>query len=75
MSGATAAARCDSRTWSAALSRKKPIDEITDSVFPRRLSARSRRLPRTESPTTSAPASTDTAAATPSTTAMLVRQW
>ena len=39
--------------------------DITYSVLPRRDSTRSRRLARTESPTSSAPASTATAVATP----------
>ena len=44
------------------------------SVAPSRCSTRSRRLPRTESPTRSAPDNTVTAAATPATTATFVRQ-
>ena len=54
---------------------RSPIDETTWPVRPSRDSTRSRRLPRTESPTSSAPPSTDTAAATPRPTARLVRQW
>ena len=71
-----ASARCalDERCVVDSPSRKKPSDEITCSVRPSRPSARSRRLPRTESPTINAPARTATAAATPSITAELVRQ-
>ena len=59
---------------SASASRKNPV-ETTDAIgAAERCSTRSRRLPRTESPTSSAPASTATAVATPSTTARLVRQ-
>ena len=43
-------------------------------MLPSRDTASSRRLAFTDEPTTSAPASTDTAIATPATTARLVRQ-
>src|SRR3954466_5072142 len=59
----------------ASASRKKSVDEITTPARPIRAMVMSRKLPRTESPTSSAPASTDTAAATPATTARFVRQW
>ena len=49
----------------ASASRKKLDDETTTSVAPSRASASSRRLARTEAPTSSAPASTATATATP----------
>src|SRR5579872_3427404 len=58
----------------ASCSRKNPPPVMTDSVLPSRPITRSRRLARTESPTSSAPASTAVAVATPSSTARLVRQ-
>src|SRR5437016_756303 len=58
----------------ASFSRKNPWLVTTDSVLPSRLSTRSRRLARTESPTKRAPASTAVAVVAPSSTARLVRQ-
>ena len=54
--------------------RTKPVDATTKSVRPSRPIASSRRLARTESPTTSAPERTATAQAIPATTARFVRQ-
>src|SRR5712692_10730326 len=59
----------------ASSSRKKPLREMTKSALPSRASSRSRRLERTESPTSSAPPSTPTAVETPSSTARFVRQY
>src|SRR5579862_2436348 len=59
----------------ASASRKNPLRATTYCVLPSRASARSRRLARTESPTSSAPPSTPAAVATPSTTARFVRQY
>ena len=47
---------------------------ITDSVFPSRSTVRPRRLPRIESPTSSAPTITAVAVATPNATANETRQ-
>ncbi|OYV88840.1 MAG: hypothetical protein B7Z73_07660 [Planctomycetia bacterium 21-64-5] len=46
----------------------------TSSIRPSRSSVGRRRLPRTESPTSSAPASTAVPTATPSPTATFIRQ-
>ena len=59
---------------SASFSRKKPEPATTESVAPSRFKNRSRKLARTDSPTSAAPARTETAIATPSTTARFVRQ-
>src|SRR4029079_9831638 len=56
-------------------SRNQPLRETTVSALPSRASTRSRRLARTESPTTSAPPRTPAAVATPSSTATFVRQY
>src|ERR1039458_2276247 len=56
-------------------SRKKPLRVLFRSVLPSRVSTRSRRLVRTESPTSSAPPNTPAAVATPSSTARFVRQY
>src|SRR2546428_3299578 len=48
---------------------------MTKSASPSRASTKSRRLERTESPTSSAPPSTPTAVETPSSTARFVRQY
>src|SRR5690349_6619947 len=61
-------------TSAASAARKKPVEATRESVLPRRATASARRLALTDDPTTSAPASTDTATATPATTARLVRQ-
>src|SRR3989442_1932063 len=58
----------------ASASRKNPEEGPAAWARPSRCSTRSRRLPRTESPTSSAPESTATAVATPATTAAFVRQ-
>src|SRR5438094_2783024 len=62
-------------TSSASCSRKKPPLAITAAALPRRAYTRSRKLARTESPTSSAPARIPVAVATPSSTARLVRQY
>ena len=62
------------RTCSARLSATKFALVTTTSTAPRRCSARSRRLERTEAPTRSAPARTATATPTPVTTARFVCQ-
>src|ERR1039458_4001411 len=56
-------------------SRKKPLRGTPYAVLPSRVSTRSRRLVRTESPTSSAPPNTPAAVATPSSTARFVRQY
>src|SRR2546427_12221438 len=59
----------------ASSSRKKPLRVMTKSALPSRASTKSRRLERTESPTSSAPPSTPTAVETPSSTARFARQY
>src|SRR5690348_1659459 len=59
----------------ASSSRNQPLREMTVSALPSRASTSSRRLDRTESPTSSAPPRTPAAVATPSSTARFVRQY
>ena len=58
----------------ASASRKKRSEAMTTSVAPSRWTSKSRRLSRTDPPTSSAPERTATAAATPAMTARFVRQ-
>ncbi len=72
ISGAAFTAGVLAITSSASAVRKNVGDETTVSVAPSRPSAICFRLSRTDAPTSSAPASTATATATPSTTKALV---